>query len=107
MSTASRNGNLDAKSPTGPRALTGDSPCIPYCPHIGDDGIAEGIGEKASDASSDTDFVGVGGIMLKLPSESTNSSAKGSGLLRERVDSPPVFVLIVEDFDIGVAQVGP
>jgi hypothetical protein len=93
ISTASRGGHLEAKSLTGPSALTGDNGCIPYCPHIGEEEIAEGIGEKASDASSVTDLVGVGGIMLKFPSESINSSARGSGLRRERDDSPPLCVL--------------
>lgn len=80
--------------PTVPRVLAGDRGRMPY-PQSGDDGI----GENANDASSVTDFVGVGGIaatgveVLKLPSESTRSSAKGRGLRRGLPDSPPVLIL--------------
>jgi hypothetical protein len=89
---------------TGARELTGE---YGYCPHKGE----EGIGEKASDASSVTDFVGVGGMVLKQPSESISNSASGNGLRRTREFSPPAAVrgspLLGEPvFDIGVMLAG-
>jgi hypothetical protein len=59
MSTASHGGgHIEARSFTGPRPI-GESDCMPYCPHMGD----EWTGEKAICASSVTDFVGVGGMV--------------------------------------------
>lgn len=94
--------------PTDPRALAGDICRMPY-PQSGEDGM----GENAKEASSVTDFVGVGGTagvgveVLKLPSESMRSSANGRGLRRGFADSaPPPMLLVGLDLESGVVAVG-
>jgi len=102
MSTGSR-GHIDVNSPTALNVLTGDSGSIPYCPHRGDGGI----GEKDSEASSVTDFVGVGAMpceSVEFPSTSTRSAANGKGLRRWREESP--LLIGVDVFDIGVDASG-
>lgn len=104
ISTASRGCHMEVMSFIGARAPTGDRGCPIYCPHIGD----ECAGEKASWASSVTDFVGVGGIVpyvgdmpVFASASITRSSDSGSGLRRGLEESPWLLGLGVI-FDRGV-----
>lgn len=91
---------------------------MPY-PQSGEDGI----GEKDIDASSTTDFVGVGGTTdmgaLMFASLSTSNSVRGNGLLHPLIedgmskapsgDIPPIFGIGVDGVDciiIGTGALG-